>query len=490
MKKFIPIVFAIIFVLSGLGAGAFPAKQINLKTTNTEEYDMVIIAPIEFSDTIQPLIDHKNSHGIQTVLKTIEDIYDTYEGRDEAEQIKYFIKNAIEEWGIEYVMLVGGMKSYFLGKPRDTVNLGVSGWHLPVRYTYVWEPSNPNFLDPGFISDLYYADVYKWNNDTQEYEFDDWDSNGNDIFAEWDMRNPSASKDIIDFHPDVFLGRLACRNAKELENVINKIITYETSTYGEEWFNKIVLAGGDDQKISDYNDGEVTCDHIYERYMKEFDAVKLYASYKQTKPRYVPRPINILREFSKGCGFMLIVTHGSPMGCMTFWPDEDESFTCWKILHIPFLQNKNKLPIMVLGGCHCSQFNVSITPNMTAIQAGECTPKCMGWWLVSKRNGGAIATLGFTSAGYVEPYENGDIDGDGINDPDYVEARAGYLYSSFFKAIDSGSDTVGEAWGSSIDSFLTTWPINENEFEDWRDVTNIEAWVLLGDPSLKIGGYP
>jgi len=113
----------------------------------------------------------------------------------------------------------------------------------------------------------------------------------------------------------------------------------------------------------------------------------------------------------------------------------------------------------------------------------------MGWWLVSKRNGGAIATLGFTSAGYVEPYENGDIDGDGINDPDYVEAKSGYLYSCFFKAIDSGNDTIGEAWSSAIHLFLETWPINENEFEDWRDVTNIEAWVLLGDPSLKIGGY-
>ena len=25
--------------------------------------------------------------------------------------------------------------------------------------------------------------------------------------------------------------------------------------------------------------------------------------------------------------------------------------------------------------------------------------------------------------------------------------------------------------------------------DDWADAKNIEAWILLGDPSLKIGGY-
>jgi len=61
-----------------------------------DEYDMVIIAPEKFSKDLQPLIDHKNSYGIQTTLKTTESIYNEHSGRDQPEKIKYFIKYAIE----------------------------------------------------------------------------------------------------------------------------------------------------------------------------------------------------------------------------------------------------------------------------------------------------------------------------------------------------------------------------------------------------------
>ena len=54
----------------------------------TDEYDLVIIAPDLFSDDLQPLIDHKNNYGIETVLKTTESIYQEYDGRDQPEQIK------------------------------------------------------------------------------------------------------------------------------------------------------------------------------------------------------------------------------------------------------------------------------------------------------------------------------------------------------------------------------------------------------------------
>ena len=56
-------------------------------------HDMVIIAPSEFSADLQELVDHKNSFGVNTILKTTEDIYSEYSGVDKPEQIKYFIKD-------------------------------------------------------------------------------------------------------------------------------------------------------------------------------------------------------------------------------------------------------------------------------------------------------------------------------------------------------------------------------------------------------------
>ena len=211
----------------------------------TNTYDLVIISPSKFSTELERLVTHKNTFGMNTTLKTTEEIYNEFSGVDKPEQIKYFIKDAIETWGIKYVLLFGGLKSIIYAKAKDDQNHGAKGWHLPVRYSNFQydgaESYNFTSGEPGYISDLYYADIYKWNNDTQEWEFDDWDSNGNGIFAEWsgDVR------DELDLYPDVALGRLACRNNLEAKNVIDKIINYEKQPADPSWFKKIIAISGD-----------------------------------------------------------------------------------------------------------------------------------------------------------------------------------------------------------------------------------------------------
>ncbi|MGB7061462.1 MAG: C25 family cysteine peptidase, partial [Candidatus Zixiibacteriota bacterium] len=135
-------------------------------------YDMVIITPGTFSDELQPLIAHKNSRGIQTVLKTTEEIYAEYPGRDMTEQIKYFIKDAIETWGVQFVLLVGGAA------------------YLPGRYTHIY--FDYDYQDYWvFLSDLYYADIYD-----DELNFCSWDDNENDLFAEYNWYGNSDTLDL------------------------------------------------------------------------------------------------------------------------------------------------------------------------------------------------------------------------------------------------------------------------------------------------------
>ena len=194
----------------------------------TTAYDLVIIAPSAFSDALQPLIEHKNSYGVETTLKAVEDIYSEYDGFDKAEQVKYFIKDALEQWNIKYVLLVGGLKSTIYSKPKDNANLGASGWHIPVRYSNVREAG-----DPGFPTDLYYADIYK-----EGGVFENWDSDGDGILAEY-------PDDIIDLSTVVAVGRLAISDVAEVQDVVNKIITYETTSYGSDWFKKMIVFSGD-----------------------------------------------------------------------------------------------------------------------------------------------------------------------------------------------------------------------------------------------------
>jgi hypothetical protein len=110
-----------------------------------------------------------------------------WEGRDQAEKIKYFIKNSIEDWGISHVLLVGGLQ----GQTRK--------WNLPVRYSHVVPPTEQEYAEQSFISDLYYADIYD-----STAEFCSWDSNNDDFFAEWNEEY----KEQMDLYPDVYLGRI------------------------------------------------------------------------------------------------------------------------------------------------------------------------------------------------------------------------------------------------------------------------------------------
>ena len=227
--------------------------------------------------------------------------------------------------------------------------------------------------------------------------------------------------------------------------------------------------------------------------MNEFESIRLYASFQDSNPCLVPKFKNIKRELEDGCGFFLLDAHGAPAYTKTFWPgdfDPENMINCLSVYNLPFLRNKEKLPICILGGCWCCQFNVSFLGNFISGYRywGTPTPECIGWRLVQKSNGGGIAALGFTALAYIRYLgENGDIDGDGIEEPDYVENGWGFLESCFFEAFDEGEEFLGNVWRSAEMKYLSTFSI-ENK-ADWMEAKNLLAWTLLGDPSLKIGGY-
>ncbi|MEF8848612.1 MAG: C25 family cysteine peptidase, partial [Candidatus Thermoplasmatota archaeon] len=175
---------------------------------NQKVYDLLIISPSEFENLLDPFVEHKESLGISTKIATVDEIKErTYwKGRDIQEKIKYYIKESILNWGIKYVLLVGGIE----GQTFE--------WDLPVRYSHVVPYSEQEYPEKSFISDLYYADVFDG-----QANFSSWDSNNDGRFSVW---NKSFIEEM-DLYPDVYLGRLPCRNRFELRAMVNKIIEYE-----------------------------------------------------------------------------------------------------------------------------------------------------------------------------------------------------------------------------------------------------------------------
>ena len=458
--------------------------------------ELVIIAPSQFARILTSLVAHKQAMGISTTLKTTTDIYKEYFAKDHAEQIKLFIKDAVENWGTRYVLLVGGLKSIVYGVPRDSLSIGATDWQIPVRYSNLWDLSTPR--DPGFISDLYYADLYN-----SQGQYSSWDTNGDGVYGGWDNPNTDESRpidvpgtDTLDFYPDVYVGRLPCRNFLECRTMVQKIIAYETTPADPSWFMRAVVAAGDPYYDAGTNiyEGEAIGDEILS-HLSDFYLIHLYASSRENYSQMTPLTRNILRELDEGCGFLILDGHGTPMWWNTCWPGECNSTIARGGLTVGDLRrlsNGERQPVVVIGGCHCCLFNVSLLVSLfdrsnghASWTNGRPTPRCLGEVLMGKRDGGGIAVLGSTGLGYEQSGENGDLDGDGRNLPDCDEALGGFLEILFFRAYENGSRTLGQAWGQAISAYLDVYPGMLRR----DDAKTVEQWVVLGDPSLRIGGY-
>lgn len=423
--------------------------------------DLLIITADKFANLLQPLKNHKEKYGVKTEIVTLSYVYDEIlNGYDAPEKIKLFIKQAEEETGIKYVLLIGNFRK------------------MPVRYVFNDEPS-PSFNEPCFISELYYADIYDDNGD-----FSSWDTNNNGIYGEW-TGEEAPDKDI-DLYPDVFVGRLACKNTKEVRQTVKKIITYETSTYGKEWFNRIVAIAGDTYPDGHYPfptpeyEGEENAKTVIS-YMPGFENTTLF-----TSDGTFSGPKDIIREINKGSGFLFFDGHGNPMAWTTHKPNSTEWVQGLKLSTMTFLINRNKLPVCVVGGCHNSQFDVTplnLLKNFwESFSYGTYATECWSWKLTRKMSGGSIATIGNSGLGMTK------------EDKESQEGASDFLDSQFFYEYGiNGTDILGETWGNAITNYLDEFPIDWNTPAGWDfaiDAKTVQQWVLLGDPSLKIGGYP
>lgn len=444
----------------------------------TEEYDMIIICKDSYVRLLQPLVTHKNSYGIQTKLIPVSDIYDgTYfpaQGRDKQEQIKYFIKNAKETWNITYVMLVGNYAQ------------------VPTRYSNLETDTGGLYEELRFVSDLYYADLYTGNG-----SFCTWDTDNDGLYAEWPYPEGHPPEDIVDLVPDVHLARLACMFKSEVKTMVDKIIIYETTAAETDWFNRMVVIGGDtfDKDIeggTDYNEGEEATAKALEL-MPQFIPVKLWTSLGNLSLE------TIQTEIGKGCGFLYFSGHGSPKSWATHNNGDYVNWTGnYKNTDMPDLTNKDMPPIMIVGGCHNSELDTApknlilgfLKEKFDYFRINETwfgsyfkynyALECWSWVFV-KVKAGAIASTGSSGFGGVNV---GDSNHDDI--PDCTQGLDGWFELEFFRLYNQENITIlGQTYDQVLTGYAQNFPVDTYRY----DAKILQTHILLGDPSLKIGGY-
>jgi hypothetical protein len=154
------------------------------------------------------------------------------------------------------------------------------------------------------------------------------------------------------------------------------------------------------------------------------------------------------------------------------------------------VNNNEKLPIAVIGGCHNSQFNVSMIygvldilhyyfpgfPELYMWCHGAPVPETFSWRMVRNPRGGAIASVGNTGLGYGMP--GVDLTTGGGD---------GWITIEFFRQYgEHDEDILGQTHSQAVTTYLNSFDMNDLEAGHPKTV---QQWVLLGDPTLKIGGY-
>lgn len=163
--------------------------------------DYVIITKEEFIPGFQTLADWKTQKGVYTIIVDVEDIYSSYQGCDQQEKIRNYIKDAYLNWGISYILLGGDTEV------------------IPARFATIYE------------TDLYFSALEGT-----------WNANNNNIFGD--------SGDGLTLNTtiaDVFVGRVPANNIDNVSNFVNKLISYETlnGTTNKNYVKNILFVGGD-----------------------------------------------------------------------------------------------------------------------------------------------------------------------------------------------------------------------------------------------------
>ncbi len=437
-------IYLIFIIINSIGVIAYEDIKVNQSNIDGS-FDMMIISPEIFRLEIQPLINHKNSVGIKTFLKTTEEIYQEYKGYDKAEQIKNSIKNSMEEYGISYVLIVGSVVKVPMRK---------IAWHI------AGEP------EVDMLVDLYYSDIYN-----KTGEFCSWDENENKIFGE--------ENDNLDLYPDVYLGRLACDTIEEVQIVVQKIITYENESYDQSWFDNFIVMAGDtfpEERFPGATEREGE-DHTVKimNIMDMFNHTVIWTS----KENFNKKSIN--SEISKGAGFIFYSGHGFPNGICPEGGSTDRSIY-YNNVNIIGMKNGFKLPIVFLTACSTAKLDYNLIDFLSAYVPNSLTSfleskqlnnlnrtiPCFAWNLVKHKGGGSIATIGSTQ--YIISSEYNST---GCFNPPY------FFFESYNQSV-----TLGEMHTSMINKNIHLIPT------DKVAKYTIMEHILLGDPSLKVGGYP
>jgi hypothetical protein len=421
-------------------------------------HDLLILGPDNWRDALERFRDYKQDTGISSRVVTLQET-SAGPGADAPERIKRLIEHARRTDGTTHVLLVGDCDQF------------------PVRYI---RAVNSEWGTTWYASDLYYADLYD-----KDGAFDDWDADGDGIYAEMDFTQTGDGAkfniDKINLRPDVVVGRVPASTLAEAEQYFAKVRSYEFAAresqaygYPTDWFRDAVVVSG--QGFSTESNAQ---------------AVPLaVAGFRLTKlseddPAWSGAALSAARHaqlrarLDQGAGFLHVNGHGNVSG-----------FSDWcSTADVAALTNEGRLPVVVVMNCFSAMFHFSQESYTTAMGSEWTGPgdysadrpvpapvqtkhdrDAMAEEFLVRRPTGGVAFIGATSK-----FEFG---GDSL---------VRYFLEAYRDAPKP--PTIGSLWQKALTRFVETdlggGTLGMGPYYAFIHAHKV---MLFGDPSLRVGG--
>lgn len=248
---------------------------------NLPAYEYVVITSQNLAPYFKRLVDWKRQKGLSAGIVTIQDILsdvsitkdEVSNLSDDAGKLRQYLKLAYGK-GTRYVLL-GGRREF-----------------VPIRYGTgrIGEKGNKVQIP----SDLYFSDLNG-----------NWNKNGDSYLGE--------ESDDLDYNPELYIGRLLCRDGQEINNYIDKLLLYEQNPgKGDNVYLRNALYMESDW-MQNNHEGETIANEFYTIFpdttiLREFPD---YASSVTTYPTGKDVIDLMNNQFH---GFVSWFAHGSPSG--------------------------------------------------------------------------------------------------------------------------------------------------------------------------------
>ncbi|MGA1848861.1 MAG: C25 family cysteine peptidase, partial [Thermoplasmatota archaeon] len=422
-------------------------------------YDVLVICPDVLTEEAKAYADYRNATGLRTKVVNLtgieDDHYFSISENDTQEELKRFISLARIEWEIDYVVLAGDAN------------------YIPARHILVldgFDDDGDQNTDGAFVpSDLYYSDLFERGTLT----FSNWNAHDSGSFRYLWGEYSGGMNDDPDLLPDVYVGRIPAGSPAEFASMVQKIKGYELNAKGSDWFHNVTLCGTDTFTQYTGAEGEITC--------KQINSSFYHTGFNVTTHYETDGTINnISRTIDKGTGFVVMSDHGEYNG----WGYIAGAISSkYSSLDANGQENGYKLPVVVMDACLTHGFdNENASDPVKGMDPiynqyyyppgrGLRERDSLGEYLHKNPDGGGIASYGCTRVGY------------GSAGVTYPQVTSGYMNVRINKAYYDGLRTAGQLLAKAQSDYVNNLGISG--VTDYKTVTE---YVLLGDPSLMIGG--